>query len=123
MDLIKDKYVCDCCGAPIDRHSMKCSYCGTQYKLENNNLIRIKTFHNPIQTFAAKVAMDPYLLTELGPKEASEVAMNQLVNELSKCIAPMMEVYSEFDPGYCRHIVNGRIKVVQPVHRGWLFEW
>ena len=117
-----ESYICQCCGGRIDPKTMTCDYCGTAYKKEHDNLIRIETFHNPVQTFAAQVAMDPYILTELGPKEASKVAMNQLVDELSKCIAPMMEVYSEYRPEFGIHVVNGRIKVVQPVHRGGIFE-
>lgn len=112
------KYICQCCGGRIDPKTMTCEYCGTAYKKDHNNLIRIETFHNPVQTFAASVAMDPYLLTELGPKKASEIAMDQLVHELSECIAPMMEVYSEYRLDSGTHVVNGRIKVVQPVNRG-----
>ena len=112
------RYTCQCCGGHIDPQTMTCEYCGTKYKKENNDVIRIETFHNPVQTFAAQVAMDPHILTELGPEKASEIAMNQLVHELSKCIAPMMEVYSEYRLDSRTHVVNGRIKVVQPIHRG-----
>ena len=115
---MNEVYICQCCGGRIDPLTMICDYCGAAYKKDHDNVIRIETFHNPVQTFSAQVAVDPYLLRELGPEKASEVAMNQLVHELSKCIAPMMEVYSDYRIDSGTYVVNGRIKMVQPVHRG-----
>ena len=49
--------------------------------------------------------------------------MKQLVHELSKCIAPMIEIESRNDPRSGFHKVSGTIKIVQPVNTGGKLEW
>lgn len=115
-------YTCECCGGHINRQTMVCEYCGTRYKKENNEIIRIETFTNPVRTFTAKFAIDHNIIIDYGPEQASEIAIKELANELSKCIAPMMSVYSEFDIDHYRHIIAGQIKIVEPVHTGGLFK-
>lgn len=37
VDATTDEYkplICKCCGAPINRETMTCEYCGTQYRKE-----------------------------------------------------------------------------------------
>lgn len=113
-----DKYICGCCGGRINRSTMTCEYCGTQYKEENNNIIRIETFRNPVRTFQAKVAIPDSWFREFDAEEVSKMAVKELANELAKAIPPMMEVYQEYDPSYMQHILKGRIKIVQPVNGG-----
>ncbi len=103
-----DKYICDCCGGQFDISTMKCPYCGTQYKKDDDHIIRIETFRNPVKTFSACV--------EVTDKEGLDYALNVLSKELAKAIPSVMEVRTEYDPRSMTNRVSGRIKVVQPVN-------
>lgn len=108
-----DKYRCDCCGGHINPRTLKCEYCGTQYKEEHDTAIRIEAFHNPVRTFTAKISLDRELMNR---PYGSEIAIKELARELSKVIPSMMEVETRFDPEFMRQEVWGRIKIVEPVN-------
>lgn len=113
-----NKYICPCCGGKINRISMTCEYCGTGFNEVHDNLIRIETFQNPVRTFEAKISVPDSWFIEFGIESVSELAVEGLVRELSKSIAPMMQVYSEHDLGTRSNIFSGRIKIIQPVNSG-----
>lgn len=113
-----NKYICQCCGGRINPTTMKCEYCGTEYKKEADKIIRIETFTNPVRTFSAKVAIPDNWFREFGVESVSKLAVEQLVKELSESIAPMMEVYSDHDIATMQHTFSGRIKIIQPVNSG-----
>lgn len=112
-----NKYICPCCGGTINRASMTCEYCGTGFKEEHDNLIRIETFRNPVRTFEARVFIPDNWFSEFGVESVSKLAVEELVRELSKSIAPMMEVHNEHDLRTMSNIFSGRIKIIQPVNQ------
>lgn len=118
-----NKYVCSCCGGKVNRISLTCEYCGTQYKEQNDTILKIETFRNPVRTFTATAAIDYGYAVHIGAEKTSELAMKQLVHELSKCIAPMIEIESRNDPRFGFREVSGTIKIVQPVNTGGKLEW
>ncbi len=114
-----DKYICSCCGGKINRITMTCEYCGTQYEEKHDNLIRIETFRNPVVTLQNEFVFNNDLMDHLTPQEISKLAMDKTVRELAECIAPYIEVQIENDPMRCQKIMRSRIKIVQPVHTEW----
>ena len=116
-----DMYKCKCCGGHIDRVTMTCEYCGTRYKEENNHIIKIETFQNPVETFSAQIVMDDELM-RYSVDDASRIAIEQLSRELTKCVAPMMVVDHYYDPLYMQHKIRGTVKIVRPTSRTTLGE-
>ena len=49
---------CECCGAPLKINpyfdDYFCDYCGSKYKANNEGVIRIETYQNPVKTLIAK---------------------------------------------------------------------
>lgn len=108
-----EKLVCECCGGQIDAATMKCRYCGTQYRDENDRIVRIETFRNPVKVFSASLLVEDDLMRR---KDGAEYAVKMLANELAKSIPSVMEVRSEYDPIRMATKMQGIIKVVQPVN-------
>ncbi len=110
------KYKCSCCGGNINRATMICEYCGTRYKEEYGNVMRIETFRNPVHTIKTQLAIDDYAL-RLSPKEYSEFAIRELVNQFAECIAPYMDIHysHEYITGIAA--LEAQIKIVQPSHK------
>lgn len=111
-----DKYKCSCCGGNINRATMTCEYCGTQYKEEYGNVIRIETFTNPVRTLASKTALDDFAL-KMNPKEYSEYAIKKLAVEFAECLVPFMDIHSSIDSNRGQTILDARIKVVEPINK------
>jgi hypothetical protein len=119
-----DKYICDCCGGKINPQTMKCEFCGTQYKRDyDDNVFRIETYTNPVRTFAAEVLVNGEDIHAFGAERMSEFALKTLVRKLSDCLSSSMVVDSEYDYTLNQHRVRGTIKMVQPVNHveDWKF--
>ena len=111
-----NKYICPCCGGRINRASMTCEYCGTAFKEEHDNLIRIETFQNPVVTLGSSAFVshkDMYM----NPDQMAEHAIKQLAHNFAEVIAPYMDIEYRFDPFEAGHILDARIKIVNPIHK------
>ena len=111
-----NKYICPCCGGRINRASMTCEYCGTGFKNEHDNLIRIETFQNPVVTLGKSIMID-YRDFCMSPDQLSKYAIEKLAHGYAEVIAPYMDIESRFDPYNAAHILDARIKIVNPVHK------
>ena len=111
-------YRCTHCGGHISLTTMKCEYCGTQYKIENNQILRIETFHNPVETFSAVEAVSKKMMLEMGAENASEYAMRHLASKLAECIPTAMQITTEFDRDRDVQMIRGTVKFVRPEQTG-----
>ena len=111
-----DKYICECCGGKINRATMMCEYCGTQYKedLVNDAVIRIETFHNPVDTLKASVIVPDEQIRLLGADDASEWVVRQLAHKFSEHISKYMVLENRFEPYERQHHVTATVKMVIP---------
>ena len=111
-------YICDRCGGHINERTMKCEYCGTQFKRSDEGVIRIETFNNPVREFAATIAMSDMDIYRLSPERASEICMHELAKKLSACLIPAIRVSVEHYPPECEYRVRGSAKVIIPENGG-----
>ena len=108
--------ICVCCGAKINRATMRCEYCGTEYREEHGvPVIRYESFQNPVQTFGATVYVGDMDL-ERSPKDAMEYALHRLAEEMLPAVVAGMEVRCENTP--FGNEVRGRVRIVIPKDRG-----
>ena len=112
-----NKYICPCCGGRINRASMTCEYCGTEFKEERDALIRVETFSNPVVTLGARLLVDRGLLYAADPETVAEHSMNELAYRFSKEIKKYMDVEFCIDPYSGQPRLDAKIKVVNPVHK------
>jgi hypothetical protein len=96
--------------------SMTCEYCGTGFKEEHDNLIRIETFHNPVVTLGQSIRIDHHDFY-MSPDQLSKYAIEKLAREFAEVIAPYMDIESRFSPYDSAHILDARIKIVKPIHK------
>ena len=112
--ILRDKYKCSCCGGNINQATMTCEYCGTQYKEEYNNVLRVETFQNPIRTLACKRLLDRKVLMT-NPQEYSEFTIRSLAGQFAEVIAPYMYLESSLDFETGRIVMDAKIKIIEPV--------
>jgi len=115
---MKDKYICSCCGGRVNRITMTCEYCGTQYDDTDRGLLRIETFHNPVVTLCAQTVIDSYAVKTIGEEATSEIIQQRLSREMAEAIKGIMRYDFDFDPRYMQIKARGTIKAVVPKEQG-----
>lgn len=107
---------CPNCGAPINRATMRCDYCGAVFKSDQNFIIR--QIENP-KIIPLKTAMkvdNEFIRIGNGYEK---YLMDEMAYSLGKQIVKYMEVVTQDDPALDRTIVYGRVRVVPPNENIW----
>lgn len=111
---------CKNCGGSIDRRTMKCPYCDTQYERDGNgglveSHIPILQIPSNVQTFhvAAKVRLE--MLRD--PEMAQKYVKDRMAKELAKVVADNMEIVEERSHYDFSNIYKGVIRIVAPERR------
>lgn len=111
---------CECCGGAIDRRTMKCPYCDTQYEMDDDGgLVKapfpILEMPSNIQTFhvAVKIGLEKFS----NPEVAQRVIRDQLAKALAKVVAENMETTVERSMVDFSNIYKGVIRIVAPERR------
>ena len=119
---MNNPYICECCGGRINRATMKCEYCDTQYAevFPNEKIIRVETYINPIETYRTRITLrdSDLLAIERTNGDYTKLILEELASELTKALLPNIRIDVE------RHIggrpwdvdIYGTVKVVRPVH-------
>ena len=112
---------CECCGAPLKINpyfnNYICDYCGSKYKADNEGVIRIETYQNPVRTLISKTYVSDDAVKGIGEEKAAEYSIKNLSRNLAESLAPMLTIEKEYDPQYMRHIITAKIRVVEPDYR------
>lgn len=113
---------CTCCGGTIDRRTMKCSYCGTEYAIENDYpVIRVERFTNPVKTYRASLLVNREGVERLGA-DYMRYCLDRLAHEMLPALMDGMLIRSEFEPEYNQFRIDGTLRYVVPERvpdRGW----
>ena len=84
-------FICECCGGQVDPAAMKCEYCGTTYRLdENYKPIMIQTYSAPIHTFAVNTKIDSTLLSLYG-RDYTDRVVREISGQLAERLLPYIE--------------------------------
>lgn len=107
--------ICECCGGRIDRATMVCQMCGTAYKLdEYEQPIRIMEYSQRVDTISTCVSVPRYLIDSMGEKEAMEMTLHKMAEQMAEKIMPLIEFTHEYEPITQVYTTYGRLKVANP---------
>ena len=99
------------CGAPLNRRTMVCEYCGTRYKRDGEEVPMLREYFQPrVETLYCTARLDRLYLKE--PELAKMRAMDCIAKGLAKEILKHIELTTVHDPHSFDDIIKGRIKIV-----------
>ena len=111
------KLICECCGGQINSKTMKCEYCGTQYKrdYEENTpqIIRVETYWSPVRELSCQIDVTELINAGWDAQTISDYAVSKMRNKLSEAIAPYIRM--EIRKEYLNTKIDGRIKIIEPM--------
>ena len=112
---------CSQCGGAINPRTMKCEYCGTQYKNENisgfgNPIVRIVQEQQGVHVIGAELMLDPFVASKLRSDRGEEFLMNtvrdDLINKIAKEILQHTVLYTDFDIDKNKLRYSAKIRVL-----------
>lgn len=118
-----EKYICEQCGGSINPVTMKCEYCGTQYKSHNNQIIRVETFRNPVKTLCAECRISKFDVANIGSDNAARHITNRLSAMFAQEIEDIIQLDAVYDPARMEYHIHGMLKVVIPEQKSTYPIW
>lgn len=113
MDKLKS-LVCVCCGGRINRATMKCEYCGTEYERKNDvPIIRVESFQNPVREYRACILVDDDAINNYGEAYMKH-AIQKLCEEMLPAVMSGMKIRTERDFKTKQTRVDGSLRIVIP---------
>jgi len=110
--------ICKRCGGEIDRHDMRCHYCGTYYIYEDVSTKSVIKVDVPgIEVLQKKVVIPNDALLTIPYGEIVDYAHRSICESISESLNPYIEFYSERDIATLDTIVMGRLRVAKPDYR------
>ena len=109
------KLICDNCGGHIDKYSLTCLSCGTQYQKEEQypEVLRIVTERARTELLQCSVLIPDEFLY-LDDKQAIEYAVNEMSRRFSTKLLPFIELEMSKRIATCETALDGRLRVVYP---------
>ena len=108
--------VCANCGGQIDRNTMKCPFCDTQYHRQRDETIINYIVDRPgVHRLLATIRV-PDQMARHDPDAASEFVLNRLRHEIADGLLAYMkiETANDFDPLSRCQIIRGEVRVLDP---------
>ena len=108
--------ICEQCGGAIDRKTMRCPYCDTQYERKNNGVTINYVVEQPgTHRLRAEIRVDKGMMAH-APERATEYVLDRLRHEIADGLMAYMKIYTAEDYGFdhrCQ-IIRGEVRVIDP---------
>jgi ribosomal protein L36 len=108
--------VCDQCGGQIDRKTMECPYCRTQYERKNNDVTLRYVVDRPgTHRLRAEIRVDEGMIAH-DPERATSYVLDRLRREIADGLLAYMKISTSQDFSFherCQ-IIRGEVRVIDP---------
>jgi len=104
---------CVNCGGIINSATLICQSCGTPYRYDEQNRLRLIHSELRFETLHGSIFMPAYFVEE-NPQRAMEITLVQMAEKMSEKLLPFIEYRQSFDVPHYEYITHGRIKVAIP---------
>ena len=106
--------ICKGCGGQIDRNTLTCKSCGTEYKYDDDGrLITVEQFDRKTVYINGSIAVPAFLVNK-DPQMAMEMTLKQVATEMAHKILPLIEWQTTYDPRLMEYITHARLGVAEP---------
>lgn len=102
---------CPNCGAPINRATMRCEYCGTQFKIDDYKLVYVNDPNIAVLNAEVRVHMD--VVDHVNEDRLKDFVLDEMTHKMAKALLDEIEVSVRPDYGLSEVIVTGRVRVVK----------
>ena len=104
--------VCENCGGPIERRTMRCPYCGTQYT-SWDGAMKIEVHEVGVHTLRCQVQV-ARVYTHNDPERAAQYALGRMREQIADGLLAYMKMSTTDDPRQNCQIIRGEVRVIIP---------
>lgn len=111
--------ICEQCGGAIDRRTMKCLFCDTQYERKNNGVTLNYVVEQPgTHRIRAQVRIDKRMMAD-NPERATAYTLDKMRQEIADGLLGYMKITTaeDFEFGRECQIIRGEVRVIDPEFR------
>lgn len=112
-NLKKDILTCPNCGAPINRLTMRCEYCGAVFKEDVPNIV-VQMEHSKVMPVRAEAFIDYYISEHVPKEDLTRMVSSELTRKIADGLSQLMEIKVQDDPLRCGTLIVGTVRVVPP---------
>ena len=106
--------ICQNCGGAINRQTMKCPYCDTQYEKKNNGITLNYVVEKPgTHRLRAEVRVAKEM-REHNPERLTAYVLEKMRHEIADGLLAYMRITTSDDPANFCQIIRGEVKVIEP---------
>ena len=111
---------CNECGAPIDRATLKCPYCGAVYR--DRQLGEVRYIRDRAGTVKLYGRSEVDVFLPFSNEDRAKIAARDITNRVAEALLPYMTFEQYYEVERHRHIVTGIVTVVEPIESSGWFE-
>ena len=113
------KLQCDNCGGRIDRASLTCISCGTQYQTDQNEPLTLRIVNEKRRTevLSGAVFIPDEIIMD-NTEQAIDYAVRRMAGQMAERLIPFIEFEWERDLPTRQTGIYGRIRVARPSNGG-----
>lgn len=111
---------CTNCAGKINRATMTCEYCGTQFEsLNANNEMVMVVEHqsSPVRILRAQTTIPIELMRGMAKDSVADMAMDDIRRQLAKALEEHMTIEMTYDIKTMRQIITAKVRVLEPDFR------
>ena len=108
--------VCERCGGAINPVTLKCEYCGTHYKDDEQPFI-LHVERPGIEVLSASFRIHNDQISAYDEEILTAYTKNEITHKLVEAISKHIEFIVQEDPIMNHHVVTGRIRIVPPGYK------
>ena len=111
---------CPNCAGKINRATMTCEYCGTQFEsLNANNDVVMVVEHqsSPVRILRAQTTIPIELMRGMAKDSVADMAMDDIRRQLEKALGDCMTIEMTYDIKTMRQIITAKVRVLEPDFR------
>jgi hypothetical protein len=112
--------VCPNCGGKINAARMKCEYCGTEFRRDDDGVLKIRYESIPYNTQVLGVSVNVPKDRMMYIDDDSAIrgfVMDEMTHRLAQALVPMMDITVQDNPHFNSVDVRGRIRIIRPDYR------
>lgn len=109
-------YICTQCGGKVNRATLVCEMCGTQFKEDCPDHIIVVTKPG-IHTLRVSRSIDERLKYICEPEELSKRTLEDMSRQLSLILFPFMDIKVEENNEYGADQITATVRVLDPAFR------
>ena len=107
--------VCEKCGGSVNRKTMRCRYCDTEYAYDNNGMQMRFVVEKPgTNVIKATVKVDRGMVLN-APERATAYALDKMRHQVADGLLAFMKISTEFDPREMCEVIRGEVRVIDPM--------